>query len=639
MDWSIVSQTIQIMRQLTPENIALLWKAKQFGFSDIQIARAWKMTELEVRDLRKKAGVLPVFKLVDTCAAEFEAYTPYYYSCYEIPPVSVEHGRNPVPLVESEVRKTGKPTVMILGGGANRIGQGIEFDYCCCHAAFALRDAGFDTVMVNSNPETVSTDYDTSTRLYFEPLTLENILNIVEVEQPFGVIVQFGGQTPLNLALRLEAAGVPILGTSPESIDKTEDRKFFGNFLNELGIRQPDGGTATNFDEAVVVARSIGFPVLVRPSFVLGGRAMEIVYDEGSLRQYVERAVEASPERPILIDRYLDDAIEVDVDAVCDGKRCIVGGIMEHIEQAGIHSGDSACVLPPRSLSERVLDEIRESTRKIALLLGVKGLMNVQFAVQHCPEEPDGRVFVLEVNPRASRTVPFVSKATGISLARIASLVMVGKTLEELGLEREPVSKYFSVKEAVLPFAKFRDVDPLLGPEMRSTGEVMGISDNYAVSYAKAQAAAGNALPAPPHEGEVCRAFLSVNNRHKANLVPIATELNRLGFEIVATKGTCQILAEHGIRAERVFKVHEGRPHIVDRIKSQEIHLVINTPLGAVSQADESSIRRAVIEAGIPYATTIPAARAMVEAISHLDSPHIRQVCSLQEWHLINHRS
>lgn len=624
------------MRQLTPENIALLWKAKQYGFSDIQIAQAWKKTELEVRNLRKQAGVLPVFKLVDTCAAEFEAYTPYYYSCYEIPPLTVREGQPPVPVHESEVRKTGNPTVMILGGGANRIGQGIEFDYCCCHAAFALRDAGFDTVMVNSNPETVSTDYDTSTRLYFEPLTFENILNIVEVEQPAGVIVQFGGQTPLNLALRLEAAGVPILGTSPESIDKTEDRKFFGNFLNELGIRQPDGGTATSFDEALAVARSIGFPVLVRPSFVLGGRAMEIVYDEGSLRQYVARAVEASPDRPILIDRYLDDAIEVDVDAVCDGRTCIVGGIMEHIEQAGIHSGDSACVLPPRSLPERVLEEIRESTRKIALALGVRGLMNVQFAVQHCSGESDGLVYVLEVNPRASRTVPFVSKATGTPLARIAALVMVGKTLEELGLTAEPVSKYYSVKEAVLPFVKFRDVDPLLGPEMRSTGEVMGISDNYAVSYAKAQAAAGNALPVPPREGEIRRAFLSVNNRHKSALVPIATELDRLGFQIVATEGTCRNLAEHGIQAEQVFKVHEGRPHIVDRIKSQEIHLVINTPLGATSQFDERRIRRAVIEAGIPYATTIPAARAMVEAIGHLDSPLIRQVCSLQEWHQVN---
>ncbi len=625
------------MIDLSPENIALLWKAKQYGFSDHQIAHAWRMSEMEVRELRRKAGVLPVFKLVDTCAAEFEAYTPYYYSSYEMPSFTCKEGEAPRSSSDSEIRKTDRQTIMILGGGANRIGQGIEFDYCCCHAAFALRDAGFDTVMVNSNPETVSTDYDTSTRLYFEPLTFENILNIVEVEQPFGVIVQFGGQTPLNLALRLESAGVPILGTSPESIDRTEDRKFFGAFLNELGIRQPDGGTATNFEEAVEVARRIGFPVLVRPSFVLGGRAMEIVYDEESLRQYVARAVEASPERPILIDRYLDDAIEVDVDAVCDGKTCVIGGIMEHIEQAGVHSGDSACVLPPRSLCERVLNEIRESTRKIALALPVKGLMNVQYAVQQCPEEPDGRVYVLEVNPRASRTVPFVSKAMGVPLARIAALVMAGKSLGELGLTQEPVSHYYSVKEAVLPFIKFREVDPLLGPEMRSTGEVMGISGNYGVAYAKSQAAAGSGLPTPPKEGEVKRAFLSVNNRHKEALVPIATALSTMGFDLVATEGTCRVLAEHGIEAQRVFKVHEGRPNIVDRIKSNEIHLVFNTPLGAASQHDERSIRRAVIEAGIPYATTLPAARAMVEAIGHLDTSLSHEVRSLQEWHKLNH--
>ncbi len=627
------------MIDLSPGNIALLWKAKQYGFSDHQIARAWKMSELEIRELRRKAGVLPVFKLVDTCAAEFEAYTPYYYSTYEMPSFTYDGEGVPQLCSESEIRKTGKQTIIILGGGANRIGQGIEFDYCCCHAAFALREAGFDTVMVNSNPETVSTDYDTSTRLYFEPLTFESILNIVEVEQPYGVIVQFGGQTPLNLSLRLQAAGVPVLGTSPESIDKTEDRKFFGAFLNELGIRQPEGGTASNFEDAVEVARRIGFPVLVRPSFVLGGRAMEIVYDEESLRGYFARAVEASPERPILIDRYLDDAIEVDVDAVCDGGMCVIGGIMEHIEQAGIHSGDSACVLPPRSLSERVLNEIRESTRKIALALPVKGLMNVQYAVQQCVDEPDGRVYVLEVNPRASRTVPFVSKAMGVPLASIAALVMAGKTLWELGLTQEPRSSYYSVKEAVLPFVKFREVDPLLGPEMRSTGEVMGISGNFGVAFAKSQAAAGSSLPAPPKAGEVKRAFLSVNNRHKEALVPIATALCSLGFNLVATDGTCRILAEHGIEAQRVFKVHEGRPHVVDRIKSHEIHLVINTPLGAASQYDERAIRRAVIEGGIPYATTLQAARAMVEAIGHLVTPLSREVCSLQEWHQLNRRS
>lgn len=624
------------MIELSPENIALLWNAKQYGFSDVQIARRWNLTELEVRELRRRAGVWPVFKLVDTCAAEFEAYTPYYYSTYETP----SRVRGPEgsfsPFSESEIRKSGRPTVIILGGGANRIGQGIEFDYCCCHAAFALRDAGYDTVMVNSNPETVSTDYDTSTRLYFEPLTFENILNVVEVEDPIGVIVQFGGQTPLNLALKLEAAGVPILGTSPKSIDCTEDRKFFGHFLNEMGIRQPDGGTATDFEEAVEVARRIGFPVLVRPSFVLGGRAMEIVYDEDSLRQYVARAVEASPERPILIDRFLDDAIEVDVDAICDGERAVIGGIMEHIEQAGIHSGDSACVLPPRTLSDRVLAEIRDHTKRIALALGVKGLMNVQYAVQHCPEEPDGRVYVLEVNPRASRTVPFVSKATGVPLARLAALVMVGKSLEELGLVEEPGVKFFSVKEAVLPFVKFRDVDPLLGPEMRSTGEVMGISDSFAVAFGKAQAASGSGLPSPPAEGETKRAFLSVNNRHKSALVPIAKELRKMRFDLVATEGTSETLAENGIESERIYKVHEGRPNIVDRIKSNEIHLVINTPLGAASKGDERSIRRAVIEAGVPYATTMPAAKVMVEAIRHLNSDHSKDVRSLQEWHRVN---
>jgi carbamoyl-phosphate synthase large subunit len=626
------------MVQLSPENIALLWKAKQYGFSDVQIARAWNSTELEIRRIRDENGIKPVFKLVDTCAAEFEAYTPYYYSTYETPSLSAGSDGTFKSSVESEVRKGSRPTVIILGGGANRIGQGIEFDYCCCHAAFALRDAGYDTVMINSNPETVSTDYDTSTRLYFEPLTFENILNVVEVEQPFGVIVQFGGQTPLNLALRLEAAGVPIIGTSPASIDRTEDRKFFGHFLTELGIRQPEGGTGTNFEEALEVARRIGFPVLVRPSFVLGGRAMEIVYEEESLKQYVARAVEASPERPILIDRFLDDAIEVDVDAICDGKEAIIGGIMEHIEQAGIHSGDSACVLPPRTLSDRVLDEIRSHAKQLALGLGVKGLMNVQFAVQHCPEEPDGRVYVLEVNPRASRTVPFVSKATGVPLARLAALVMVGMTLEELGLREEPKAQYYSVKEAVLPFVKFLDVDPLLGPEMRSTGEVMGISDDFGVAFAKSQAAAGAGLPAPPRSGEIKRAFLSVNNRHKEVLVPVATDLRALGFHLVATEGTSLALAEHGIESERVYKVHEGRPNIVDRIKSHEVHLVINTPLGAVSKADERSIRRAVIEAGVPYATTLPAAKAMVEAIRQIGSEQSRQVCSLQEWHAINRR-
>jgi carbamoyl-phosphate synthase large subunit len=623
------------MTQHSQDTIDLLWKAKQQGFSDVQIAHLWKKTEQEVRGMRKAAGVWPVFKLVDTCAAEFEAYTPYYYSTYETPYRVVGADGKTITRTDSEIRKSDRPTIVILGGGANRIGQGIEFDYCCCHAAFALREAGYDTVMINSNPETVSTDYDTSTRLYFEPLTFENVMNIVEVERPEGVIVQFGGQTPLNLALRLEAAGVPIIGTPPKSIDMTEDRKLFGKFLDDLGIRQPPGGTGTSFEEAVEVARRVGFPVLVRPSFVLGGRAMEIVYDEESLRGYMARAVEASSERPVLVDRFLDDAIEVDVDCVCDGERAVVGGIMEHIEQAGIHSGDSACVLPPRSLSEAVLNEIREHAMRIGLALGVKGLMNIQFAVQFSPEYPEGQVFILEVNPRASRTVPFVSKATGVPLARIAALIMVGQSLEEQGLVEEPKVPYYSVKEAVLPFIKFSGVDPLLGPEMRSTGEVMGTSDNFGIAFAKAQAAAGAGLPGKRADGQPRRAFLSVNNRHKDALVPVAKKLIDLGFELVCTQGTGARLAQDGLTSEFVFKVHEGRPNIVDRIKNKEIQLVINTPLGAASKFDEKAIRRATVETGLPYVTTLAAARVTVEAIEHLDTDRVMEVSCLQDLHKV----
>ncbi|MCB9767392.1 MAG: carbamoyl-phosphate synthase large subunit [Candidatus Omnitrophica bacterium] len=621
------------MGQLPNEKRVQLWEAKKNGFSDVQISHLLGISEEEVRELRIENGVVPVFKLVDTCAGEFEAYTPYYYSCYESPVLSIGEDGQPNSLNESEIRKSDKPTVMILGGGANRIGQGIEFDYCCCHAAFALRDAGYDTVMVNSNPETVSTDYDTSTRLYFEPLTFENVMNIIEVEKPVGVIVQFGGQTPLNLATRLEEAGAPIIGTSPASIDRTEDRKSFGAFLDELGISQPAGGTATNFDEAVEVARSIGFPVLVRPSFVLGGRAMEIVFDEESLKKYIARAAEVSPGKPILIDRFLDGAIEVDVDAICDGDIAVVGGIMEHIEQAGIHSGDSACVLPPRSLSPKILKEIRENTEKLALGLEVKGLMNVQYAVQYTDEHPEGKLFVIEVNPRASRTVPFVSKATGVPLARLASLVMIGKSLKELGFTEEPKIDYFCVKEAVLPFIKFTDVDPLLGPEMRSTGEVMGIADNFGVAFAKSQAAAGQNLPLPPKPGETRKAFLSVNNRHKKNLVSLAKNLRELGFNLVCTEGTGEALAEEGIESEFVYKVHEGRPNIVDRIKNKEIDFVINTPLGAASKFDETAIRRAALENSLPYVTTISAAEVTVQALKHLGTEEIRKVRSLQEWH------
>lgn len=621
------------MGTLSEEKRERLRKAKQNGFSDVQISHSLGISEEEVRRLRIENGIVPVFKLVDTCAGEFEAYTPYYYSTYESPVLSVETGKEPIQVEETEIRKSDKPTIVILGGGANRIGQGIEFDYCCCHAAFALREAGYDTVMVNSNPETVSTDYDTSTRLYFEPLTFENVMNIIEIEKPVGVIVQFGGQTPLNLATRLEAAGAPIIGTSPASIDRTEDRKSFGAFLDQIGIAQPAGGTATNFEEAVEVARSIGFPVLVRPSFVLGGRAMEIVYEEEFLKKYIARAAEVSPGKPILIDRFLDGAIEVDVDALCDGEVAVVGGIMEHIEQAGIHSGDSACVLPPRSLSPRILSEIRENTKKLALGLEVRGLMNVQYAVQYTDEHPDGRLFVIEVNPRASRTVPFVSKATGYPLARLASLVMVGKSLKELGFTEEPKIDYYCVKEAVLPFIKFSDVDPLLGPEMRSTGEVMGISDDFGVAFAKSQKAAGQNLPEPPRNGERRAAFLSVSNRHKASLLIVARSLRDLGFQLICTEGTLEALSQEGIPSEFVYKVHEGRPNVVDLIKNREIDLVINTPLGAASKFDETAIRRAALETGIPYVTTMAAAEVTVRALNHLGTDKIRQVRSLQEWH------
>ncbi len=621
------------MGHLTDEKKVRLREAKNNGFSDVQISHLLGLSEDEVRQLRTENGIVPVFKLVDTCAAEFEAFTPYYYSCYENPVLTIDKAGGVESTNDSEIRKSDNDTIIILGGGANRIGQGIEFDYCCCHAAFALRDAGYDTVMVNSNPETVSTDYDTSTRLYFEPLTYENVMNIIEIEKPIGVIVQFGGQTPLNLATRLEEAGAPIIGTSPASIDRTEDRKSFGAFLDELGIAQPEGGTATDFDEALQVARSIGFPVLVRPSFVLGGRAMEIVYEEESLKKYIVRAAEVSPGKPILIDRFLDGAIEVDVDAVCDGNDAVVGGIMEHIEQAGIHSGDSACVLPPRSLSAEILKEIRENTKKLALGLSVKGLMNVQYAVQYADEHPDGKLFVIEVNPRASRTVPFVSKATGVPLARLASLVMIGKSLKELGFTEEPEIDYYCVKEAVLPFIKFTNVDPLLGPEMRSTGEVMGISDDFGVAFAKSQAAAGQNLPSPPDDGSRRAAFLSVNNRHKDQLINLAQNLTDLGFVLICTEGTGEALREEGIESQFVYKVHEGRPNVVDLIKNRDIDLVINTPLGAASKFDETAIRRAALESGLPYVTTISAAEVTIQALRALGSEEIRKVRSIQEWH------
>jgi carbamoyl-phosphate synthase large subunit len=492
---------------------------------------------------------------------------------------------------------------MILGGGPNRIGQGIEFDYCCCQAAFALREAGFETIMVNSNPETVSTDYDTSDHLFFEPLTTEDVLNIFERMKPSGVIVQFGGQTPLNLARALEASGVPIIGTPVDSIDEAEDRKRFQELVERLRLKQPANGTATDLQEAVHIARRIGFPALVRPSYVLGGRGMEIVYDEASLRRYMERAVEVSAGKPVLIDKFLESAIEVDVDCISDGRRTVIGGVMQHIEEAGVHSGDSACVLPPHSLPAAVVEEIKRQTREMAQELKVLGLMNVQFAVSR-----NGTVYVLEVNPRASRTVPFVSKATGVPLARLASLVMVGKTLDELGVFDQVVPSYYSVKESVFPFSKFRGVDIILGPEMRSTGEVMGIDDSFPIAFAKSQLAASSALPT---SGKV---FISVADRDKAEVLPIARALAELGYSLISTRGTARALRAAGVTVEEVPKLSEGRPNLTDHIKNNEIALVINTPSGQGARTDEGKIRAEAVAHGVTCITTLAAAQAAVVA-------------------------
>jgi carbamoyl-phosphate synthase large subunit len=566
----------------------VLRAAKQYGFSDKFLGRLWGKSEEEVRQLRLSLGIRPVFKRVDTCAAEFVAYTPYLYSTYE---------------EECEADVTSRKKIMILGGGPNRIGQGIEFDYCCVHGVFALAEDGFETIMVNCNPETVSTDYDTSDRLYFEPLTYEDVLSIVEIEKPDGVIVQFGGQTPLKLAVPLEKAGVPIIGTSPDSIDRAEDRERFQEMLHKLGLLQPDNGTARSFEEAEKVAERIGYPVVVRPSYVLGGRAMEIVYDVENLRRYMHTAVQASPEHPILIDKFLDEAIEIDVDALCDGTEAVIGGIMEHIEEAGIHSGDSACSLPPYSLSPEIAAEIKRQTKLMALELNVKGLMNVQFAVK------DGTIFILEVNPRASRTAPFVSKATGRPLAKIAARVMAGKTLRELGITEEIETAHVAVKESVFPFVKFPGVDTILGPEMKSTGEVMGIDDTFAMAFAKAQLGAGVRLPMT---GKV---FISVRDADKKHVVTAAQKLYDNGFRLVATRGTAAYLQEKGLAVEVVNKVLEGRPHIVDAIKNNEICMVINTTQGAQAVADSFSIRRNALVGNIAYFTTTAGARAVVDGI------------------------
>jgi carbamoyl-phosphate synthase large subunit len=586
--------------------------AKQLGFSDRQIAAALRLDEGRVRRFRQDENIslFPAYRLVDTCAAEFEAYTPYYYSTYD----------NSV----DEVRDTDKKKIMILGGGPNRIGQGIEFDYCCVHAAFALKEIGYETIIVNSNPETVSTDYDTSDKLFFEPLTLEDVLNICHRVQPDGIIVQFGGQTPLNLAAGLEKAlegtKTKIIGTSVASIERAEDRKLFQQMLNKLGLNQPPNGTATNEDEAVAAAAHVGYPVLVRPSFVLGGRAMQIVYSDDELRYYMRNAVAASPERPVLVDRFLDDATEVDVDCIADGEIAVIGAIMEHIEQAGVHSGDSACVIPAPTLSEKVKTEIREATVKMAKALDVRGLMNVQFAVK------DETVYVLEVNPRASRTVPFVSKAIGRPLAKMAAKIMTGMKLRDLGFTEEIIPKHYSLKEAVFPFAKFRGTDILLGPEMKSTGEVMGIDDDFGLAYAKSQMAA---QPPLPMSGNV---FISVRDADKPAILDLARGLQELGFWVYSTSGTAGALEAAGIPVERLNKVNEGRPNVLDMLKNDKIALIINTPAGPVARQDEVKIRTTALYQRVPVMTTLAAARASLLALRSLKSKTL-SVKSLQEYH------
>jgi carbamoyl-phosphate synthase large subunit len=596
---------------MTPE---LLAKAKSLGFSDRQIAHLTHRTEDEIRAERKRLGLVPSYRLVDTCAAEFEAYTPYYYSTYD-------RG-------DDEVRPSDRRKVMILGGGPNRIGQGIEFDYCCVHAAFALKEDGFETLMVNSNPETVSTDYDTSDKLYFEPLTLEDVLHIYEREKCWGAIAQFGGQTPLNLALGLQKNGVNIIGTSPQSIEIAEDRKLFAAMLHKLDIPQPPNGIAVNEDEALEIAKTLGYPILVRPSFVLGGRAMQIVYSDAELQHYMRFAVEASPERPVLVDKFLEDATEVDVDCIADVGRftkpedgtIVVGGILEHIEFAGVHSGDAAMVLPPHTLSLKVLEVIRQYTHAMARELKVIGLMNVQYAVK------GETVYVLEVNPRASRTVPFVSKAIGTPLAKLAARIMAGKTLKELGFTAEIRPQYWAVKESVFPFNRFHGQDILLSPEMRSTGEVMGLDLDLGIAYAKSQMAAGGPLPLA---GCV---FISVSDAHKAEVAEVGKQFADLGFQLIATSGTAAVLEKAGLKVRRIFKLAEGRPNAVDLLKNREIQLVINTPAGQTPRADEVKIRTTAVYTNTPIMTTLSGAKAAALGIAALRRSGYG-VRTLQEYH------
>ena len=600
---------------MPPLNTEKLTQAKSLGFSDRQIAHLTGTTEDAIRAERKRIGLVPSYRLVDTCAAEFEAYTPYYYSTYD---------RGDDEVMGNPARK-----VMILGGGPNRIGQGIEFDYCCVHAAFALKEDGYETIMVNSNPETVSTDYDTSDKLFFEPLTLEDVLHIYEREKCWGAIAQFGGQTPLNLALSLQKNGVNIIGTSPQSIEIAEDRKLFAAMLDKLKIPQPPNGLATNEAEALVASKRLGYPVLVRPSFVLGGRAMQIVYSDAELSHYMRFAVEASPERPVLVDKFLEDATEVDVDCIADvglpghgatGGTIVIGGVLEHIEFAGVHSGDAAMVLPPHTLSQKVIGIIRDYTHAMARELKVVGLMNVQYAVK------GETVYVLEVNPRASRTVPFVSKAIGRPLAKIAARVMAGKTLKELGFTEEIWTKYWAVKESVFPFNKFVGQDILLSPEMRSTGEVMGLDADLGVAYAKSQMAANSPLPL---SGKI---FISVSDSHKGEVAAVARQFSDLGFELVATRGTAAVLEKSGLKVRHILKLLEGRPNVIDLLKNKEIQFVINTPSGAVPREDEIKIRTTAVYTGTPITTTLSGAKAAALGIAALKKSGY-SVKTVQEYH------
>ncbi len=611
--------------------------AKQSGYSDRQLALWWNSSEMDVRRRRKKLGVEATFKQVDTCAAEFEAYTPYYYSTYEQEDETPQRETPKLTLPEKPGELMRIPSggrVVILGGGPNRIGQGIEFDYCCCHAAYALKELGIESIMVNSNPETVSTDYDTSDILFFEPLTTEDVLNICDRLKPDGVIVQFGGQTPLNLARALETAGVRIIGTSPDMIDAAEDRERFQAILHKLHLHQPPNGLATDIDGATRVANSIGYPVLVRPSYVLGGRAMEICYDEASLIRYMKEAVDASPEKPVLIDKFLEDAIEVDVDALSDGDLTLIGGVMEHIEEAGVHSGDSACALPPHSLPPHVIDEIKEATYALAEELQVRGLMNIQFAVKANEPANDSSangkrsytVYILEVNPRASRTTPFVSKATNRPLAKIAAKIMAGVSLREQGVTEEIWPTHTSVKESVFPFSRFSGVDIILGPEMRSTGEVMGIHESFPIAFAKSQVAAGTDLPT---EGTV---FISLAKAHKEKMIEPARTLKRMGFRIVSTSGTAKVLRDAGIEVDTVKKVQEGRPNLLDFMANGDIQFIFNTPSGKGSRTDEGQIRSAAVAYGVPCVTTLPGCLAIVRALEAITENPIPEVRSIQEW-------